>query len=118
MVDIKLKLGGKQHDVKIKVYNTMCSMDFQAPGNKAKQEHEHLENMTVGKYFAKKVMPSLIDKICLDPTIDLEVLNEEWRVWQLRDLLMKGNWLIEQRTTVQCVKSLKEIKIHLNVTNV
>ena len=24
-------------------------------------------------------MPSLIDKICLDPTIDLEVLNEEWR---------------------------------------
>ena len=65
----------------------MCSMDFQAPGSKAKEEHDHLEKMTVGKYFANKVMPAIIDNICNDPTIDLEALNEEWRLLAMEGLM-------------------------------
>ena len=79
IVDIKLMMGGKEHKVQLRVYNTKCSIDFQGIGAKSDAVFDHLKLMTVGKYFGYEVIPKVMEVVSKDPNIDIDALNEEWR---------------------------------------
>ena len=52
-LDMQMPVGDHTHDVKMKVHNTKCSVDIQAFHETVEQRHDHLNNQTVGEYFAK-----------------------------------------------------------------
>ena len=79
MFDIQITLNEIQHLCKVKVYNTLCSMDFQSIGENIYKEYEHLNNMTVGRYLATKVVPDVIEKIADEYGVDFKKLNNQWR---------------------------------------
>ena len=53
LIDIKLNLQEHDHKVKIKVYNTKCSMDFQATGGSINKKFIYLSNQTVGRIYGQ-----------------------------------------------------------------
>ena len=62
MIDISVTLNEKEHKMKIKVYNTMCRMDFQAIREDIYKTHAHLKDFTVGKFFATEIVPDIFNK--------------------------------------------------------
>ena len=73
--DVSFEVAGKKSNMKIKVYNTKCSMDFQGTKDSSGARFQHLENKSVGEYFAEIIIPKVV-KI-LGDEVDLEKLNRE-----------------------------------------
>ena len=80
LLDLKMFVNQKEHDLKIKIYNTKCSMDIGAKGSNPEKKFEHLENFTAGEYFARKVIPEFVKT--LSNKLNIEKLNEECRKLQ------------------------------------
>ena len=59
--------------LKIKVYNTRCSLDVQGFHGDYTKRYEHLHNLTVGEYFAEHVIFIVEKKI--NKTVDIKKLN-------------------------------------------
>ena len=51
LLDIKIIIHGKEHFLKMKVYNTTCAMDFQAVKHDVDKRFDHLNGLTVGEFF-------------------------------------------------------------------
>ena len=79
LLDMKITLNEVSHMVKIKIYNTKCTMDFQATKENPNLVHEHLGNETVGRHIASKVIPKVIEKLSSEPGIDFQQINKKWR---------------------------------------
>ena len=77
-LDLTMKVHGNKHDVKVKVYNTRCSLDVQGFHGDYTKRYDHLNNLTVGEYFAKHVIFSVVEKI--NKTVDIKKLNNHLRV--------------------------------------
>ena len=79
LLDMKMTVNDKEHEVKIRVYNTLCSLDVTGKGAAtiAAKKHEHLENNTVAGYFIEKVMPKVVQY--LRNNFDIPKLNEYCR---------------------------------------
>ena len=72
LLDIKITIHGKDHFLKMKVYNTTCAMDFQAVKHDIDKRFDHLNGLTVGEFFAQKVV-EIANILC--KKIDIEKLN-------------------------------------------
>merc|ERR1719244_215936 len=77
-LDLRMKVGDFTHDVKIKVHNTKCSIDVAAFHSKLDQRFVHLNNLTVGEYFAEFIITEIVEYI--DKTVDITKLNDHLRV--------------------------------------
>ena len=102
-----MKVEGNKHDVKIKVYNTKCSLDVQGFHGDYAKRFEHLHNLTVGEYFAKHVICRVVDKI--NKTVDINKLNNHLRV-----LAIEGKKAVKTKAAKKhckvCNKDLKTTK--------
>ena len=98
---------GIQHDVKVKVHNTKCSLDVQGFHDYSKK-FEHLDNRTVGLYFAEVIVAQVVEKI--NTTVDITKLNDH-----LRLLANEGRKSVKQKAKVSstckvCDKDFKTLK--------
>ena len=62
-LDIKVYMNGQEHKMKIKVYNTACSLDVQALGIPLLKTFPHLSNLTCMDFFIQNMMLKIIEKI-------------------------------------------------------
>ena len=67
-------IGEHKHDVKIKLHNTKCSLDVAAFHAVVSQRFHHLQDLTVGEYFAKFIITKLVDTI--NAQTDITKLND------------------------------------------
>ena len=65
------------HDLKIKIYNTKCSMDIGAKGNNPEKKFEHLGDFTAAEYFARRMIPEFVTN--LSNNLNIRELNETCR---------------------------------------
>ena len=72
-LDLQMRVGDKIHNVKLKVYNTKCSMDVARQRGTLKERFDHLHNLTVGDYFASHIISKIVEKI--DKSFDISKLN-------------------------------------------
>ena len=75
-LDMSMNVNDHTHQLKIKVYNTACALDAQGTGDQVHTIFEHLENKTVGEYFANVVMPKVVEFI--SDKLDIKALNEKY----------------------------------------
>ena len=61
--NVLMKVDDKDLDIKVKVYVTRCSIDFQACGKMAPVKIRSLGDKTGGEYFVEDVMPKVVMKI-------------------------------------------------------
>ena len=66
-------VSGFHHDVKVIVHNTKCSLNVQGC-NKYDKRFDHLNNRTVGLYFAEDVINKVVMKI--NEKVDISKLND------------------------------------------
>ena len=71
-------VDGHEHFVKVKVHITKCSLDVQGFKDKSNKRFPHLENRTVGEYFAHVVIVNIVSKI--RKLVDIIKLNDHVRV--------------------------------------
>ena len=76
-LDLRMKVGEHTHDVKIKVHNTKCSLDVAGFHDVVAKRFDHLDNLTVGEYFAKNVITKIVEQI--NANIDITELNNKLR---------------------------------------
>ena len=80
-LDLQMKIKDYTHSVKVKVYNTKCSLDVQGfndKKNKHTKRFEHLNNRTVGEYFAEEIISKVVATI--DANVDISKLNSRLKV--------------------------------------
>ena len=94
-LDVEMPVGDKKHDVKIKVHNTKCSMDIQGFHETVEKKHVHLNNLTIGEYFAKSILTSIVDK--LEQKFDINKLNDH-----LRALAKEGKKTSKSKQAEKC----------------
>jgi hypothetical protein len=103
-LDIKVKLNGQDQEMKIKVYNTVCSMDVQALGIPLKTTFAHLFNLTCAEYFVTHILPKIVE--ILSRSIDIKKLNEFHR-----KLAIDGkNASKKEKVNKSCVSCDKDVK--------
>ena len=73
-LDLSMKVQGTEHDVKIKVYNTRCSLDVQGFHDDYSKRFDHLQNLTVGEFFAEHIITKVVEKI--SKNVDIIKLND------------------------------------------
>ena len=73
-----MKIKENVHHVKIKVHNTKCSLDVQGFHDESNKRFEHLDNYTVGEYFAHNIITHVVNKI--NNTVDIQKLNDHLRL--------------------------------------
>ena len=77
-LDLRMKINNNIHDVKIKVHNTKCSLDVAAfHTDEIWEKFPHLNNLSVGEYFAKFIVTDIVKHI--DENTDITRLNEHLR---------------------------------------
>ena len=76
-LDLQMKVGQHTHDVKIKVRNTKCSLDVAGFHDTVARRFEHLDNQTVGEYFAKNIITKIVEHI--EANVDISELNNNLR---------------------------------------
>ena len=110
-----MKIKDYTHSVKVKVYNTKCSLDVQGfndKKNKHTKRFDHLQNRTVGEYFAEEIISKVVTKI--NANVDISKLNSHLKALasegkkatksrqnQLSDCKVCGKG-IKNKKTVQC----------------
>ena len=94
LLDIKIIIHGKEHFLKMKVYNTTCAMDFQAVKHDVDKRFDHLNGLTVGEFFAQSVV-EIANILC--KKIDIEKLNS-----YIKQLALEGK--NASKTNKKCAK--------------
>ena len=97
-LDLRMNICNMTHDVKIKVHNTMCSIDVAGFHDEVAKRFNHLHNLTVGEYFANHIIANIVEVI--DTTVDISKLNEH-----LRLLASEGKRNVKLQSTKQSCKS-------------
>ena len=82
-LDLKMVVAGSEHFVKVIVHNTKCSLHVQGFVEKYNKKFDHLDNRTVGLYFAEEIVTKVVKKIT--DNVDISKLNNH-----LRNLAMEG----------------------------
>ena len=94
LLDIKIIIQDKEHFLKMKVYNTTCAMDFQAVKHDVDKRFNHLNGLTVGEFFAQRVV-EIANILC--KKIDIEKLNN-----YIKKLALEGK--NAAKTNKKCAK--------------
>ena len=76
ILDMKMEVGDHSHALKIKVYNTKCSLDAQGLKGEVQKVFEHLGNRTVGEYFVYIVISKIVEY--LERNLNIKELNEKY----------------------------------------
>ena len=72
-VDLQMKVNNKNHNIKLKVHNTKCSIDVARQNGTLQERFDYLNNLTVGEYFATHVIRKIVERI--DSSFDIPNLN-------------------------------------------
>ena len=96
-LDLDMKVGVNIYELKVKIYNTICSLDVQAIGNptKVKKIYEALGNVSLGEYFATKIVPKLVED--LNSMLNIKEINEKYMQ------LAREGYKIAKANKVECV---------------
>ena len=110
--DVKMEVDENIHFVKICAYITKCSMDFSGMNKhqavKSRADHSpdkrfpHLDNKTVGAYFAENVVPKLVGKI--GEKVDFAKVNDIIKELARKALMVEN----QKKDCTVCEKSLKD----------
>ena len=102
-LDMEMTVAGHKHDVKMEIHNTKYSLDIQGFHETVEQKHVHLNNQTVGEYFAKNFLSPIFTK--LERKVDISKLNN-----YLRNLAKEGKKANKIKGSDKCSKCEKEIR--------
>ena len=102
-IDFQVSLNGHVHEMKMKVYNTVCALDVQALGIPTETTFAHLSNITCGLFFAENVIVRVVN--ILDKHIDIKKLNEYHR-----KLAIDGKNATKNKLSKSCSSCEKDVK--------
>ena len=103
-LDLRMNVLNHTHDVKIKVHNTKCSLDVAAQNDELGKTHKHLNDLTVGQYFATHIIANIVEII--NEKVDISLLNEHVRKLALDG--KKAARVVETRKN--CTSCQKDVK--------
>ena len=100
LLDLTMTVNKKQYDLKVKIYNTQCSLDVVARGNSPQKKFKALGDFTGGEYFARVIVPKLVQ--LLASKLDIKAINELCR--------LQATLGLKNSTSSVCIGCEKETK--------
>ena len=109
-IDLQMKVNHKTYDIKLKIYNTKCSIDVARQKGTLNERIENLFNLTVGEYFAMHVIAKIVEKI--NQSFDITKLN-----MHLKKLANEGKKAAKTKASNKkhCKECKKDVKNSKNV---
>jgi hypothetical protein len=83
---MRMLIGEHSHGLKLKIYNTICTLDAQGLGKEVHTVFDHLGNKTVGEYFANVIIPEVAEY--MNNNLNIKDLKERYLKLAREDLKM------------------------------